>query len=500
MSEVVSGGYTPADWKRAKPAWDYLWKAMEASPTYGWWYSGDVPATLPAWADNSAPPAPDEILEVFCAGVGNLMIRALEMFDEGYIIPTSGWEQYDGGTVAWYNYYASYGTLEPFDLQFAQTHSGTMCLRAYRDANNDQGHWMVTYKGWAVQSYPSGGSLEPGLNWDHTVESSHGYGYYEYMVKPWDWLPITEQEYYGNATDGNNGIPTPMPERKVLTPELLRKAMSSPSFAGPDLTEENAKRYFEPFIKMCKKYEINTRARIAAFLAISGGETGSWTWMHEIGEGGGRFGAYYGRGFVQLTWLGNYQRYQDDSGYPVVDDPDMVANDPVVAADSGGWFWRRGAVQDLNPLADSATWEDFGWIVGLVWGTGASTPEPEKDARYQHAWDTIPEGIQLEDTGVGPPPPPPPPPTFTRANYLSINKDGIAVLGGQDWSGGWIWADPNDLEAGIPTPLLYVPQYLTGDSPIPVPNAKIDETIRFAGEGDTHEVSGEITIKPREDA
>lgn len=388
--------YHPVSWDRAQPAWDYIWRLMEYQPPYGWWGGGVVESEAPAWAVNESPPDPSQITSLFCVAVGNLMLRALEMFDEGYIIPTSGYDEYDGGTVAVENYYGSYGTLEPFDLEFAKAHSGTICFCSFNAANNSEGHWMVSWKNWAVHSFPNDASGEPGLNWDYTVEQSHDGGYYQYMIRPWNWLPITEDRYYELAA-GEDGRDTAQftTERRGMpfTAELLTQAMTSPSWEGPDLDLTEAQRYLPHLISACKKWEINTRERLSAFLAQTGTESGSFKWWREFSRGTGKeFGYWYGRGPIQLTWEANYQRFQNDTGTPAHDDAEIVADDPAVGFDAAGWFWRRGN-GDLNELADQATWPSFYEITGRVWGQ--SGPFHERDARYDHAWNVLPEDLDL---------------------------------------------------------------------------------------------------------
>lgn len=40
---------------------------------------------------------------------------------------------------------------------------------------------------------------------------------------------------------------------------------------------------------------------------------------------------YYGRGLVQLTWLNNYQKMQDDLGHNLVNHPDLALNSKIAA-------------------------------------------------------------------------------------------------------------------------------------------------------------------------
>ena len=77
--------------------------------------------------------------------------------------------------------------------------------------------------------------------------------------------------------------------------------------------------------------------------------------IEEIGHGAGRpYGKptgpdgriYFGRGFVQLTWLANYQKVGSLIGVDLVDNPDLALK-PDIAAEIltrgmvGGWFTGR---------------------------------------------------------------------------------------------------------------------------------------------------------------
>lgn len=169
--------------------------------------------------------------------------------------------------------------------------------------------------------------------------------------------------------------------------------MTSPSWEGPDLDPVDAERYLPHLIAACNKWEINTRERLSAFLGQTGTESGSFKWWREFSRGEGKpFGYWYGRGPMQLTWEGNYQRFQNDTGSRAHDNPDIVADDTVVGFDSAGWFWRRGN-GDLNEFADQATWPSFYEITGRVWGQ--SGPFHERDARYNHAWNVLPADLDL---------------------------------------------------------------------------------------------------------
>lgn len=186
-----------------------------------------------------------------------------------------------------------------------------------------------------------------------------------------------------------------------LTAKLLQEAMTSPSWPGPDLLPADAERYLPHLIAACKKWKIDNRDRLSAFLAQTGTESGSFRWWREFSQGRNPdgspkpFGDWYGRGPIQLTWEENYQKFQDDTEHPAHDDREIVADNTAVGFDSAGWFWDSRA---LNELADQATWQSFYGITERVWGRFG--PFHERDARYDHAWRVLPGDLDL-DLGNG---------------------------------------------------------------------------------------------------
>jgi len=155
---------------------------------YGWWRGGPVPDEEPAWAINKPPPDPQYVYarSCFCAGLTNLMRRSV-----GKIVPPSGGALYDGGTLAYGEYF--YHWSEWFDIYKALNGlypHGTLIGR-YFDWDrlpSDQGHVAVLLDGgWVLQSYDGGGG-PPGVNWDTRIKDSHAGWYYEYAVLPENWI------------------------------------------------------------------------------------------------------------------------------------------------------------------------------------------------------------------------------------------------------------------------------------------------------------------------
>lgn len=121
-------------------------------------------------------------------------------------------------------------------------------------------------------------------------------------------------------------------------------------------------------LEYLNKYEINTPLRTAHFLAQLHNETGGFTAFVErityqnaqanyqnhkylgntqIGDGY----RFRGRGLIQLTGRGNYQRFKDFSGIDVVSNPDLAAQKQV-ALPIACWFWIKSPKGNLNKYAD----------------------------------------------------------------------------------------------------------------------------------------------------
>ena len=128
-----------------------------------------------------------------------------------------------------------------------------------------------------------------------------------------------------------------------------------------------AGKYLRYLNDTMRKYNINTRYRMAYFLATIAIESGELRYTEEIASGSaydtGRLAIalgntpeadgdgqkFKGRGFIQITGLNNYKAYKHASGFDVVADPSMISRLPLLCCDSAGWFWDRN---HLNILAD----------------------------------------------------------------------------------------------------------------------------------------------------
>lgn len=118
------------------------------------------------------------------------------------------------------------------------------------------------------------------------------------------------------------------------------------------------------------EFEIDTRLRVAAFLAQIAHETLAFQFLREIWgpteaqkgyEGrldlgnttAGDGKRFKGRGAIQLTGRRNYKIYGEMLGLPLEMNPDLAAT-PEVAFRIAGAFWKD---HDLNELADQSRFE-----------------------------------------------------------------------------------------------------------------------------------------------
>jgi len=93
-------------------------------------------------------------------------------------------------------------------------------------------------------------------------------------------------------------------------------------------------------IAACEKFGVTNKRQIDYILATAEWETAHTCepvreafWLSEgWRERHLRYYPYYGRGFVQITWKENYEKFSKLLGIDLVNDPDL-ALDPVVAVD-----------------------------------------------------------------------------------------------------------------------------------------------------------------------
>ena len=169
----------------------------------------------------------------------------------------------------------------------------------------------------------------------------------------------------------------------------------------PQTPDGNLRLYYQPIIDAIEQTQINNKARVCAFLAQVGHETGEF--MSKITEenlyyttasrlplvfGSGYFKGknpadytrnpeklanlvyankggngntasgdgwrYRGRGIIQLTLKNNYQAFKDWSGIDVISNPDLLL-EPKYAVLSATHYWMNNGLNDLADRNDFST-------------------------------------------------------------------------------------------------------------------------------------------------
>ena len=148
---------------------------------------------------------------------------------------------------------------------------------------------------------------------------------------------------------------------ELLTRDQLKQIM-------PYAEDYLIDRYLEPINKTLQEFDINTKKRIAAFLAQLAHESGSLRYNEEIAsgvayEGRGDLGnvisgdgkRYKGRGLIQLTGRYNYRKYGKILGVSLEANPEM-ATEPLLSARIAGAYWNENG---LNYYADRGQFREI---------------------------------------------------------------------------------------------------------------------------------------------
>lgn len=198
--------------------------------------------------------------------------------------------------------------------------------------------------------------------------------------------------------------------------------------AATGSTPERAQRWLPHIVNACGRFGINTPARLAAFLAQIGHESGRLRYSREIWgptpaqaryEGRKDLGnvrpgdgkRYLGRGLIQTTGRDNYAA--TTAGLRAMGAPDFEASPellelPEWAALSAAWYWHS---RGLNALADQETDAAFLAITKKINGgtNGLADRRTLWDAaRRAFAIVPAPAPPPIPDAPAAPPAPTPP--------------------------------------------------------------------------------------------
>ncbi|WP_337678117.1 glycoside hydrolase family 19 protein, partial [Rodentibacter pneumotropicus] len=145
-------------------------------------------------------------------------------------------------------------------------------------------------------------------------------------------------------------------EEFKLIMQKLRKSKGVPNLWIPALRggASPSNKSYEITVKelnsVMNKYEINTCLRKIHFLAQAYHETHLFQSMQEYTSSyTTKYDPYRGRGLIHLTHKRNYEKFSVDMNDPnIVKNPSIVATDITYAFESGGWFWKKGAILSNN--------------------------------------------------------------------------------------------------------------------------------------------------------
>lgn len=127
---------------------------------------------------------------------------------------------------------------------------------------------------------------------------------------------------------------------------------------------KDVEKYVPHLQATCEKYEINTRFRVAMFLAQVAHESDSFKTAEEYASGAAYEGRkdlgntkpgdgrrYKGRGLIQITGRDNYTKCGKALGLDLVNKPEQL-KEPAHACTSAGWFWSQ---KGLNAISDTGS-------------------------------------------------------------------------------------------------------------------------------------------------
>jgi predicted chitinase len=178
--------------------------------------------------------------------------------------------------------------------------------------------------------------------------------------------------------------------------QILPNAPKPPNGTGVD--EE-----FDYILETLSKYEINTKNRVAAFIANVAGESGELIYVEEIATGwdyeyradlgNTQYGdgpRYKGHGYIQITGRNNHRKAGQALGVDAESNPQILTQLPYTWL-SAGWYWRSGSSWgDLNKYADA---EDFASTVLGVRGG----PDSSRWKYWYTALEVLPEDLTIDE-------------------------------------------------------------------------------------------------------
>lgn len=200
-----------------------------------------------------------------------------------------------------------------------------------------------------------------GIVGDKTLNAFKAFKARHQLTYPEDIGPMTLDVLVKNATPANSTL--------ITQPQLQQIFRSTPS--------STIAKFIKPLNDTCYKFKINNRARICAFLAQVGHESGGFKYMEELATGRAYEGRrdlgnvragdgmrFKGRGCIQITGRHNYTQISKALNVNFVANPRLLAQLPYAIL-SAGWYWDSRA---LNLIADQNTLTAFRTITRKING------------------------------------------------------------------------------------------------------------------------------------
>lgn len=160
-------------------------------------------------------------------------------------------------------------------------------------------------------------------------------------------------------------VPTPKPPEPYPTVSDVMKVC-------PDSDINNVRKYLPYILKAMAAGGMTTKEDLISVICTIYVETTPFAPIEEYGKGGGRHGAFFGRGFVQLTWQENYAAFGKTIGIDLVSNP-ARALEPEIAAKALVWYFktnnipnyaRKGDFDNVRSIVNSGSPGN----IGICWG------------------------------------------------------------------------------------------------------------------------------------
>jgi predicted chitinase len=198
----------------------------------------------------------------------------------------------------------------------------------------------------------------------------------------------------GKTTTGYIQVETPADPTQgttLVTATELRSLAASISTAGlPSMTTLTT--YATYLSTYLPEFNINTPARIAAFLAQAAGETNGFRTLAASSGG-----MYRGRGLLMFSGAATYAAISSglNLGNELVTNPNMLAS-AKIAAQAAAYYWGQYIANgQANTLADELSVSAFQQTTTDMGGPGA---EAKRELYYQHALQIVYLGMLPGET------------------------------------------------------------------------------------------------------